>query len=187
MTEQELVQGCRNGERHAQRTLYDDTADRIYRLVLRMTRNPDDAFDVTQETFVRAFTRMEQFDGRSSLATWLYRIAVNETLQFLRRRKGRRRGLNLLSTAEEAPSKQETSDRHLDLESALEQLGEADQAVLLLRYQEGLDYRQIAQALECEAGTVGSRLNRARGRLRALLADYEQRQEETGPLGHHTQ
>ena len=87
MTERELVELCRRGDRQAQRALYDQTAEAIYRLALRMTRNADDAFDVAQDTYVRAFTRIEQFDGRSSLATWLHRIAVNEALQLLRRRK----------------------------------------------------------------------------------------------------
>ena len=85
MTEPDLVERCREGNREAQRELYDRTSENIYRLLLRMTASPDDAFDLAQETYLKAFTRMGQFDGRSSVATWLYRVAVNEALQFLRR------------------------------------------------------------------------------------------------------
>ena len=80
LTESELVDGCRKGEREAQRELYARTCERIYALLLRMTRHPEDAFDLAQDTYLRAFARIGQFDGRSSLATWLYSIAVTQAL-----------------------------------------------------------------------------------------------------------
>ncbi len=69
MTEQELVERCREGDREAQRELYDRTSGPVYRLLLKMTASPDDAFDLAQETYLKAFTRINQFDGRSSVAT----------------------------------------------------------------------------------------------------------------------
>ncbi len=78
--ERQIVAGCKQGDREAQRQLYDLTSERIHRLMLRMTRSADDAFDLTQEAYMRAFTQIGQFDGRSSLGTWLYRIAVNQAL-----------------------------------------------------------------------------------------------------------
>lgn len=170
MTESELVVRCRNADREAQRRLYVQTSGRIHRLLLRMTRSEDAAFDLAQDTYVRAFTRISQFNGESSLATWLYRIAVNEALQYLRRREP----LQLDARFDMAsPSCGLVSDRvvaALDLDQALDQLDSHDRAILLLRYQEGLDYRTIAAVMECPAGTVASRLNRARSRVRELLA-----------------
>jgi len=201
VTDQELAQRCRNGDRQARRTLYDRTADRIHRLVLRMTRNPDDAFDLAQETYVRAFTRMDQFDGRSSLATWLYRIAVNETLQFLRQRATRERQLRKIAVEQQATPRQRGSPqsrpvsgrtseadavRRLDVQEALARLDETDRIVLLLRYQEGFNYRDLAEVMQCEPGTVASRLNRARGRLAELLAAWDERREESAPVEHPT-
>ncbi len=83
--ERDLIRQCREGDAQAQRELYDLTVERIYRLLLRLTRNEQDAFDLSQETYLRVFTKLDDFGGRSSFATWVYRIAVNEALQFLRR------------------------------------------------------------------------------------------------------
>ena len=87
MIEQELVERCRRGDRSAEHEVYTRTADRIYRLLVRVTRSSDAALDLAQETYVRAFTRIGQFDGQSSFYTWLCRIAINEALQLLRRRE----------------------------------------------------------------------------------------------------
>ena len=87
MTEDQLVSGCRAGDRLAQRTLYERTSERIYRLLLRLTRDHEDASDLAQSVYLRVFERIGQFDGQSQLTTWVYRIALNEALQHLRRRK----------------------------------------------------------------------------------------------------
>lgn len=177
MTESDLAERCRQGDRKAQRELYDRTSERIYRLLLRMTQNHEAALDLSQDTYLRAFGRIGQFNGQSSLATWLYRIAVNEALQFLRSRKSLhqvRWGEGDIATGND----REEINARLDLDDALERLSTEDKAVLLLRYHEGLDYRTIAAILDCPAGTVASRLNRARHALRELLGDgYETREE----------
>ena len=78
--ERELVEGCRRQDRSAQRQLHDLTSDKTHRLMRWMTRNEGDAFDLTQDASVRAFTPIEQFDGRSPVATWPCRITVNQAL-----------------------------------------------------------------------------------------------------------
>ncbi|MFQ5424397.1 MAG: RNA polymerase sigma factor [Phycisphaerae bacterium] len=177
----ELVERCREGDRDAQRALYDATVERIYRVLLRLTGSTDDAFDLTQDTYVRAFTRLGRFDGRSSFATWLYRVAVNEGLQFLRRRRKRREKLAAMSKPEAGAAEADHAATRLDVGDALSQLAETDRAMLLLRYQEGLDYRAIAEVVGCAEGTVASRLNRARLRLRELLgAAYGSAEEGSG-------
>jgi len=165
----ELVDRCRAGERDAQRELFEQTSTRIYRLLLRMTGNPDDAMDLAQETYVKGLRSLGQFDGRSEFNTWFYRIAVNQALQFRRRK-----GIAALKLRELVPSRpndavEPTADVRMDLEGAMARLPLADRAVLFLRYQEELDYQDIAEVLECAEGTVASKLNRARERLRDIL------------------
>ena len=186
MTEQDLLERCRDGDREAQRELYDRTSGPVYRLLLKMTASPDDAFDLAQETYLKAFTRINQFDGRSSVATWLYRVAVNEALQLLRRAGRTRDRLQEMAPEQCAGSNIEQSSLKLDMNDALGTLGPNDRAMLLLRYQEGLDYRAIAEVVGCASGTVASRLNRARGNLREILRKSYGLREEKGHGDHPT-
>lgn len=169
MNDRDLIERCRAGERQAQHQLFELTSVRVYRLLLRMTGNPDDASDLTQDTFVKGLQRLDQFDGRSAVASWFYRIAVNEALQFRRRQ-----GVGAVKLQDIAPNRpneapRQTTDLRMDLAGALAQLSADDRALLLLRYQEELDYRDVAEVLECAEGTVASRLSRARERLRKIL------------------
>lgn len=186
-SERALRERCRRGDRDAQRELYESTSDRIYRLLLKMTGNRHDAADLLQDTYVKGFERIGGFDGRSSLATWLYKIAVNETLCFFRRARTVRDKLESIgqSQANGRPSSDAVAVR-LDVHAALAGLEPSDRAVLLLRHQEGLDYRAMAEVLGCAPGTVASRLSRARERLRILLEASYGRPEETGVPAHPT-
>ncbi len=184
LTESQLVARCRTGDREAQRELYSQTSKRIYRLLLRMTGNRETAFDLAQDTYLRAFTRIQQFDGRSAFGTWLYRIAVTEALQFLRREKRIRASLEDGVAEPSVESSSERAAAGMDVDEALASLEPRDRAILLLRYQEGLSYRLIAEALECEEGTVASRLNRARNRLRDTLGKGYAREEEDSAVEH---
>ncbi len=166
----DLVKRCREGDRQAQRELYDRTVERVYRLLLRLANNNrDDAFDLTQDTYVRVFTQIDRFDGRSRFETWLYRIAVNEGLQFLRDAGRRRSRARTVARIDRAESHEHEVTAKIDLDRALARLDDTDRTILLLRYQVGLDYHAIAAATDLAEGTVGSRLNRARKKLRDLL------------------
>ena len=179
MTEEELVQRCCDGDREAQSELYARTSRRIYRLLLRMTGNEEAASDLAQETYLRAFARIGDFDARSTVATWLYRIAVNEALQHLRRLQRERDRSESVLPDVAAPGSQDHHAATLDVAEALGALAPDDRAVLLLRYQEGLDYRRMATMLDCAEGTVASRLNRARAKMGELLGEgYAVREEE---------
>lgn len=178
MTEQELIQRCRDGDREAQRELYDRTSGRIYRLLFKMTASSDDAFDLAQETYLKAFTRISEFDGRSSVATWLYRVAVNEALQFLRRASRTRAKLQEIDPESGTESDIERTTVRLDVNDALAAIAPTERAMLLLRYQDGLDYRAIAEVVGCAPGTVASRLNRARRGLRGILQKSYAAKEE---------
>ena len=184
MTESELVARCQQGDREAQRELYARTSERIYRLLVRMTGSGDTALDLAQDTYLRAFTRIAQFDGRSSLATWLYRIAVTQALQFLRRERRLRAKLQADSSQTPIDTSGEQAIARLDLNEAMAALQPTDRAILLLRYQEGLDYRAIAKVAACAEGTVASRLHRARERLRKILGKSYAPPEESEAAGH---
>lgn len=169
MHESELVHRCRAGEREAQRELYALNADRIYRLLLRMTGNADDALELAQDVFVRALDRLDRFDGRSRIGTWIYQIAVNEGRQFLRRRKHQQ----ILMAEIEAPDDADArtaADNRLDVAAALDQMPEEERTLLVLRHFEELSYEEIAATVQKPAGTIASGLNRARRMLRELLS-----------------
>ncbi len=170
MTESQLVERCRQGDRDAQRELYAQTCDRIYRLLLKMTHNPEDASDLTQGTYTRVFQNIVQFDGASRVATWVYRVAVNEALQFLRQEK--RRGRREMEKTQDTVTNSGTavSDARMDVAEALAQLSGDERALIVLRYFEGLSYAEMADVLGKPSGTIGSELNRVRHKLRDILA-----------------
>jgi RNA polymerase sigma-70 factor (ECF subfamily) len=169
MIDNELVERCRRGDRKAQQEIYTQTAERICRVLTRITHSPEDSLDLAQDTYVRAFTRIAQFDGNSTFYTWLCRIAVNEALQFLRREGVARANREFLVAESRHEAAENSADARIDIEAALAQLPALERAMLVLRYQEGLDYQSIAQVADCSPGTVGSRLNRAREKMRELL------------------
>lgn len=188
MDEAGLIRGCRAGDRAAQQALYETHAGRIYRLALRLSGNEQDAFDLTQDTFVRAFQHLESFDGRCRIGTWLYRVAVNEWLQFLRRRRTEQPHLRAFALGRGA-ARDERANRHApDVDAALAQLSVEHRLILLLRYHENLSYDEIAESLGVPPGTVASRLNRARNELRAALARQRQAVgEDAAPAAHPTE
>jgi RNA polymerase sigma-70 factor, ECF subfamily len=164
-----VVTACQNGDRKAYRQLYDSCHQRVFRLAVRMV-GLQDAADVTQQVFLQVFRSMGQFHGRSRFETWLYRLAVNESLQHLRRnRRWRYQALDC-EPMDETPHGENVERKEL-LEQALARVDPELRSIFLLREVEGLSYRDIAEALEIPEGTVGSRLNRARRELRQALSD----------------
>ena len=178
MTEAEIRDGCRRGDRKAQRELYAQTSARIHRILLRITRDSEAALDLAQVTYLKAFSRIGQFDGRAALATWLHRIAVTEALQYLRSQ-----GRNAVATATPTEAVDSArgnlaADVRMDVDDALALLDPVDRAMLLLHYDAGHDYRAMAEILDCAEGTVASRLHRARERLRLVLKNSYSLEED---------
>ncbi|MCB0719133.1 MAG: sigma-70 family RNA polymerase sigma factor [Bacteroidetes bacterium] len=185
MSDHDLITACKSGDPQARRQIYDQTIDRVYNLTLRMLRTQEDAMDVSQDVYVKVFSRIGQFRGESSLSTWIHRIAVNEVLAFLRRKNTEQRHLDAVGLEQNEPPTQAFSDvERIDINDALAQLNHDDRLILLLRYDQGNDYRAIAELLECAEGTVASRLNRARERLKALFANGDASQEEIRTPAH---
>lgn len=166
--EEELIQLCRKGDRDSQRQLYEQHCEKVYRLMFRMV-GFSNADDLTQQVFLCLFQNLDKFQGRSSLATWLYSLATNEALQFLRRQ--RRDGDQLILG--DPPDEHKNANAALDerdlLEWALGRLDPDLRAILLLREIEELSYYDIALTLDIAEGTVASRLNRSRRALRELI------------------
>jgi RNA polymerase sigma-70 factor (ECF subfamily) len=179
-----LVAACRAGQTEAFGGLVRRYQDRLYPTILRLLGCPEDAQDVVQDAFVRAFQKLDQFHGESSFYTWIYRIAVNLALSDRRSRK-HRCDYGLASGGErEAVRDQpdgsadanplavlERLEREAQVEAALTRLGPEHRAVVILKDFDGCRYEEISSLLNIPIGTVRSRLHRARCELRELLRD----------------
>ena len=177
-----LVQACRAGQTEAFGVLVRRYQDRLYPTILRLLGSPEDAQDVLQDSFVRAFEKLDQFHGESSFYTWIYRIAVNLALSEYRRHRQRGRDrwsdpASLSLAAEPVDDSPETDpaialervERELIVQTALNELGPEHRAVVVLKDFDGRRYEEIASLLEIPIGTVRSRLHRARSELRERL------------------
>jgi RNA polymerase sigma-70 factor (ECF subfamily) len=181
-----LVQRARQGDLEAYDELVQRYQERIYATVYHMTSNHEDANDLAQESFIKAFQALKSFKGGSSFYTWLYRIAVNKTINFLKQRKNRiHLSLNDLDfNAEHDPDlvafvsdKTPRRDANLSelqekLNTALMKLSEPHRLVVVLHDVQGLSHEEIAKVMDCNIGTVRSRLFYARQQLQAWLSDY---------------
>ena len=180
----ELVKQAQEGDKEAFRVLVQRYQRRILSVVIGVLRDSEDAQEVVQETFIRAYRNLPGFKGDSSLYTWLYRIAVNLSIDFQRREKKRTmvpfdEGLphSDLEPAGISPSGGEdpfalVRNRELvgKVFDAIEELTPNHRAVILLREVEGLSYEEISEVLGCSMGTVMSRLHYARKKFHESLA-----------------
>lgn len=180
------LQLLREGDRAEIARLVDAYSAQIYRIALKMLSNPQDAEDVLQNTFMKALQALPNFEGRSSLSTWLYRIAVNEALMSIRRSKpevnvtirsddGEEEELLLTSFTDwccipESELMSTEAQNHLD--KAVGMLSEKLRVVFILRDLEGLSIRETSEALDVSEATVKTRLLRARLKLREILSAY---------------
>ena len=184
-TDAELVVRGRSGDRTALQMLAERYQRRVLGVVIGMVRNPEDAREVVQETFVRAFRNLGGFKGDSSFYTWLYRIAVNLAID-LQRRESKRSSIEFDETQPPGQATlamggktsgedpfQAVQNRELGgkIFEAIDDLTPDHRAVILLREIDGLSYEEISQVLQCSLGTVMSRLHYARKKLQAKLKE----------------
>jgi RNA polymerase sigma-70 factor (ECF subfamily) len=170
-----LVERCRKGDLGAFEELYRQHAGRLYSVACRMVGNPSDAEDLLQEIFLAAHRKLDSFRGESALGTWLYRLATNLCLDHLRSKAARTS--QLTGALDDEPALSDSSSRMLaertltrmDLERALQQLPEGCRAAFVLHDIEGLEHREVAEALGIAEGTSKSQVHKARLRLRSLL------------------
>ena len=183
-----LIEQYRNGDSAALEQLVLKYQNRIYNVILKICADPDDAAELTQETFVKVIENLNKFEGRSGFYTWTFRIAVNLTLNYCQRNsKLAFRSLDAEQQQDDDQVKQVLKDFLSDDSSpdpaaevqskelyriaarALMGLDEAHRAVIVLRDIEGMSYARIAEVLNIELGTVRSRLSRARSKMRDIL------------------
>lgn len=180
------LEKLQSGDKAEFARLLEAYSDMIYRLALKMLKDPQDAEDILQETFIKAYRYLPSFDGRSRPSTWLYRIATNEALMFLRRQKhiplsiddpqeGAEQDVEPLQIVDWCCMPEHemmSSEARAYMDEAIQELTPALRAVFLLRDIEGLSTRETAEVLELSETAVKTRLSRARLRLRELLTTY---------------
>lgn len=174
MEEKDLICRAARGDAEAFRQLVEAYQTPAYRLAARMC-GPDSAEDVTQEAFLAAWRALPEFRGDCRLSTWLYRLVSNAAIDCLRREKKHRDtgDVDDLELPDGGPSPQEQAERSDTRDAvrrALDRLSPEHRQVLLLRFMQELDYGEIARALNVSEGTVKSRINRAKSKLREVLA-----------------
>ncbi len=181
-----LVKRVRQGDLGAYDELVRRYQERIYATVYHMTSNHEDANDLAQEAFIKAYQALKSFKGGSSFYTWVYRIAVNKTINFLKQRKNKAHlSLDDLDfNAEHDPDlvaliSDKTPRREINLaelqeklNGAMQKLSETHRLVVTLHDVQGLSHEEIAEIMDCNVGTVRSRLFYARQQLQAYLSDY---------------
>ena len=176
-----LVRCVLSGDLDAFDEIVNRYTDKIYSLVVGMIRDRGHAEDVVQEVFHKAFRKLEKFEQKSQFYTWIYRIAVNTSLDHLKsRERAKAQSLDEMPHVDPEVNPQEADPSTPLLEREfVEQMEEALAAIppkfreiLVLREVDGLSYEEIADVLQCSKGTVESRLFRARGRLREKLRHY---------------
>jgi RNA polymerase sigma-70 factor (ECF subfamily) len=161
----ELLRACRAGDREAFGQLFDICRHRVYAIAYGICNDRAAAADVSQEVFMKLWSRLSQFDHRASFATWLYRIAVNTAIDHQR---ARRESLPLPETLEDSRRLDDDfaqRQRRARVERAVQALPLKLRSPLVLRHVEGLAYSEIARVLGVSTGTVASRLSRAHARL----------------------
>jgi RNA polymerase sigma-70 factor (ECF subfamily) len=184
--ERKWLAAVRRGDERAARKLVDAYSPRLYNVALRILRNPQDAEDAVQETFITALNKLDQFDGRAGFFTWIYRIAVNASLMALRKRRSQKRreaplevpsfedirGRELVDWGTDPARKLLTSELRQMMDEAIDKLPAKYRGVFVLRDLEGLSTEETSQMLGITAGNVKIRLMRARLFLREALAKY---------------
>jgi RNA polymerase sigma-70 factor, ECF subfamily len=190
VSEPELVRQCQRGDGEAFDQLVTRYRTRVFGMIYNMVHDEQDAWDLAQDSFFKAWKSIGRFRGRSSFYTWLYRIVTNVTIDWLRKKQVRGSGAEFddaialksvdpashtLPKADPLPSKKmEHTEIRARIDAAMEQLSPEHRAVILLKEIEGMPYNEIADAVGCSIGTVMSRLFYARKKLQNLLRDvYE--------------
>ena len=181
-TDAAAAEQARKGNQQAFRVLVERHSHSLFRLAFRMTGNEQDAEDLVQETFLRAYKKMRDFDGRAAFATWLYRICANCSLDLLRAKKSRRElhpaedaeetrsWLDSVATPDPSPERLTHSNQITGLlEPALKRLSDMERAAFILRHYEGCDIEEIARTLGVQPNAAKHSVFRAVQKLRRAL------------------
>ena len=186
----DLVRRSQAGDSHAFDALVTKYRNRLYAMVFQMVRNEQDAWDLTQDGFFKAWKSLDKFRGQSSFYTWIYRIVTNVSIDWIRKRQLRPEGefddsvarTDIDPTADVTPKGGVSPERALErhelrdrIDAAIAKLTPEHRAVILLKEIDGLQYHEIAEVVGCSIGTVMSRLFYARRKLQTLLKDLHEK------------
>jgi len=172
VSDAELVARCRSGDVEAFEALYRQHAPRLYTLASRMAGSVDEGEDLLQEIFLQAYRKLGSFKGDAALGTWLYRLAINHCLDFVRSRQAKNARLTDTLDGESSFEPSAPLDApivRIDLERAIARLPEGCRLAFVLHDVEGLDHREVGKFLGIAEGTSKSQVFKARMKLRALL------------------
>jgi len=186
LDERTLVHHARKGDLESYDELVRMYQERIYSTVYHMTANHEDANDLAQEAFIKAYQALGSFKGESSFFTWVYRIAVNKTINFLKQRRNKshmslndldfnaEHDADLVALISERTPRREAGLAELQekLNAAMLKLSDIHRLVVTLHDVQGLSHEEIGKIMDCNTGTVRSRLFYARQQLQAYLSDY---------------
>lgn len=193
MQESELIQQLQKGSESAFRMLVEKHKDRVYNTCLGFLRNPHDAEDVAQEVFIQAYESVSDFREDAAMSTWLYRIAVNKSLELIRRRKRKKRYafFQALMNTDDEPADAADDDMFphpgVDLENrerasilmgAIERLPENQRIAFTLHKLESLSYREVAEVMDSSLSAVESLMHRAKKNLQQSLYEYYHKVEK---------
>ena len=190
VSELDLVKQCQAGNTEAFDQLVTRYRTRVFAMIYNMVHNEQDAWDLAQDSFVKAWKSIGRFRGRSSFYTWIYRIVMNVTIDWLRKKQVKGAGAEFndaiqlreiepasrtVPKADPLPhERMERSEIRARIDNAIAQISPEHRAVILMKEIEEMQYHEIAEALGCSIGTVMSRLFYARKKLQNLLKDvYE--------------
>jgi RNA polymerase sigma-70 factor (ECF subfamily) len=171
--EKAMVKSCQNGDREALEKLVRQMQKPIYNAAFRMLGNPDLAADITQTTFLKVFENIQQFDHERRIFSWTYRIAINESIDQLK--KGKRvEPLTEAPVSDSASPQQQAASSQLadEVQATLMELGEDHRAVITLRHFSDCSYEDISRILQIPEKTVKSRLFSARQQLKSKLQEH---------------
>ena len=167
-----LVARSQAGDVQAFETIYRQHAARLYTLACRMAGSPEDGEDLLQEIFLQAYRKLGSFKGDAALGTWLYRLALNHCLDYVRSRQAKMSRLTDTldaDTSYQPVARRDTPIARLDLERALERLPDGCREAFVLHDVEGLDHKEVGRLLGIAEGTSKSQVFKARAKLRAML------------------
>lgn len=186
--ENQLIDRALQGDRDAFAQLVESNQDRLFASMLQITCSPDEAEEVVQEAFIRAFVKLDTFQRNSQFFTWLYRIAFNAALTRRRRKRARvsldqcreNNGLEVTDSADAVDEPMLRAERIAMVREALQTLTEEHRSILVLREMQEYSYEEIAEILDISIGTVRSRLSRSRRQLKLALEAMQRAEESRG-------
>ena len=193
LKERELIRKAKQGDMFAFEELILKHEKIVYNVAFRMMNHSEDAKDLSQEVFIKAYKNLEKFDERSSFSTWLYRITTNTCIDEMRKRKGKQsysleeeleneEGSMQRQIADEGDTPEESllrNEQKSEILQALDTLSEEHKAAIILRDVKGLSYEEIAEILELSLGTVKSRISRARNQLKNEILKLREQNEKS--------